>query len=132
MAVDVVNREAPPREMPWSRCGDAAMVVRMDDLDADVGGSVVGGLTPFTWDQERAVQHEVAMEVLSQLVAACTHRREEERAKQSPDEEVLQWCSDEQDRIITQQGLLRTDDEAGVAAVLQTARERRQGILDHG
>jgi hypothetical protein len=42
--------------------------------------SVLAGLRPFDWDTEESVRYEVALEMLSQLVASCTRRIARERA----------------------------------------------------
>jgi hypothetical protein len=91
--------------------------------------SVLAGLRPFGWDTRESVRYEVALEMLGQLVAACTDRMTREQAKVSPDRAVVEECDRLQGRYLEQQRRLRSADHDAVAEVLANVRELQQRVL---
>jgi hypothetical protein len=106
----------------------------MSSADAPGGlpeDSVLAGLHRFDWHTEESVRYEVALEMLSQLVAGCTRRIAQERAKPSPDAAVIDHCRQLQRELTDERRRLRSSDPQAVARVLAEARDRSRRILDH-
>ena len=92
--------------------------------------SILAGLRPFDWDTEESVRYEVALEMLSQLVASCTRRITQERAKTAPDAAVIEQFRQLQRELTDERRQLRSTDRQAVARVLSEARERGRRIFD--
>jgi hypothetical protein len=105
-----------------------------DDEREEQPESVLEGLRPFAWSNEQSVSYEVALELISQVVAEYNGLISRERAKESPrTERIAAWTASKQEHI-AQRRALQVDDTASVARLhaestqllheLRTSRER--------
>lgn len=85
-------------------------------------GSALHGLKPFVWDTREAVSYEVAVEMLSQQIAAATTRLAEEQAQSTPNAQVISELEELTTSLTLTRQNLRSKDQAEVAAILATAQ----------
>jgi hypothetical protein len=106
----------------------------MSDEREEQPESVLEGLRPFGWSNEESVSYEVALELITQVVAEYNGLIYKERAKEFPDaERIAAWTASKQE-YIAQRRALQVDDTASVAIFhaestrllheLRTSRER--------
>lgn len=91
-------------------------------------GSALHGLKPFAWDTREAVSYEVAVEMLSQQIAAATTRLDDEQAKSTPDAQMISELEELTTRLTLARQNLRSKDQAEVATILATAQRDIRAI----
>jgi hypothetical protein len=80
----------------------------------------LSNVTPYAWNDEQAIDFEVAQDTISLFIAHCTDRYWTERRKPTPDQSVLDhW--DEQSRLASEaRHALHADDPAAIRSVVET------------
>jgi hypothetical protein len=92
--------------------------------------SVLRGLPEFEWSSSESVRYEVAVDILSQLVAACSARIAREQVKSRPDPAVIAECERLQIGFTQQRTRLRPTELEDIEAILSNAKELDRHIMD--
>ena len=82
----------------------------------------------FEWDSQQAVRYETAVELLGQLIAACSARLHTERLRDEPSEMLLEECCRLRGELARRQSSLRPGDDEEVADVGASFRELGERI----
>ncbi|MGW6277749.1 hypothetical protein [Kribbella sp. NPDC055071] len=84
----------------------------------------LSNVTPYEWNNDQAIDFEVAQDTISLFIAHCTDKYWTERRSESPDQSVMDYW-DEQSRLASKaRHALRSDDPAAIRDTLQTYSAR--------
>jgi hypothetical protein len=102
----------------------------MSDDREEQSKSPLEDLQPFAWSDEQSVSYEVALELISQVVAGYEALIDREESKDSPDADALQKWNVAEDHYIAQREALRLDDAEGIERLRAECVELIRKIRD--
>jgi hypothetical protein len=84
----------------------------------------LSNVTPYEWDDEQAIDFEVAQDTIGLFIAHCTDRYWTERRKPAPDQSIMDYWEEERAKAARVSQALRADDADAIRGILTTYGQR--------